>query len=216
MMVGWKVSGGLLVVVLLSAAPVWAAEPAQAMKTAQVQVELEPGNVALVSQLPQPNLGHDATTLQRQGYDWLCGGKCELKLAPGRHSFALTQDNATVTPPSSLDVPVGRSVLRGRYDEGSTVLPWTIIGTSPVTWYASLMVMKAANDGDAVSGGQLALGTGLALTQLVVGIVLLTKTHDTATFTLVPAAPAPVGARLGFERAAWRDQPQGISAQWAF
>jgi len=63
--------------------------------------------------------------------------------------------------------------LHAHYQRGSSTWGWVLVGTSPVTWYASLMAMKGLNGGEPVSGGQVVLGTGIALTQLVLGVVLL-------------------------------------------
>lgn len=183
---------------------------------AQVEVKLDPPHASLVRRLEQPNLDEGATTLQRAGYDWVCSGKCELVLPPGHHIFAVSIDNATAVSPSTVYLPAGRSILHGRHEQSSTALAWVLVGTSPVTWYASLMLMKAANGGDSVSGGQVALGSGLALAQLATGIVLLAKPGETATLTLVPATGAPTSSRFDIEHAVAQNQLRGLSLQIAF
>jgi hypothetical protein len=215
-MISGMTAWGIGVLGLMVTAPAFAAEPAAMTEQAHVQVELEPEDVSLVGRLARPNLGAGATALQREGYDWLCGGKCELVLPPGRHGFSLTKDNATIASPSELDIPAGRSTLRGSYEKASTVLPWVLIGTSPVTWYAGLLIMKGVNGGEAVSGGQVALGTGLALAQLTVGILLLTRSTDSARFTLVPAAAVPAPLLSDRERTAAQNPLHGVSLQLAF
>jgi hypothetical protein len=207
------------VVGVVVAVPALAAEPPARRETqAQVRVQIEPREAALVQQLPQASTSPGATALQKKGYDWLAATGGELALAPGRYTFALTRDAATVVSPSPVDVPAGRSQLRAQLEEHSHALGWVLVGTSPVVWYGSLMIFKGpVNDGDEVTGGQVAISTALAVAELVTGIVLISRASESATFTLVPAALAPARSRFGLEQhAVALQQPQGLSLQLAF
>ena len=208
---------GACLVGMLAAAPAVAAEPvASAEPQARVHVEIAPREAALVRQLPSVSHAPDSTALQQQGYDWVCSGKCELVLPPGQHTFALTTDAKSVVSPSKVDVPAGHSTLRAEYHKGSTTWGWVLIGTSPVTWYGSLMLMSTINGGKAVDGTQIGLGTVIAVTQLVVGVAFVASPGGSTTLTIVPTGAAPARSRFGVERAIAGNQLGGLGVQLAF
>jgi hypothetical protein len=212
-----RVIGWLSLVGVVTVTSAATAEPVAAESQARIQVELEPQQAALVQKLPVADGSPNATALQKQGYDWKCSGRCELVLPPGRHTFGLTTDGGSVVAPSELELPAGRSKLHARYYERANAVGWVVVGTSPVTWYASLMIMKGLNGGVPVSGGQFALGTGIGIAQLVVGIVLVSRPGAGADFTLTPVASMPARSRFGVERQfVARDDVQGLGLQLRF
>ena len=92
MNLGWMGSAGALVGLLLTGRAMAAEPTAPTEPQAQLHVQLEPREAALLRRLPGANFGPGATALQLQGYDWVCGGGCELALPPGRHTLALSLD----------------------------------------------------------------------------------------------------------------------------
>jgi hypothetical protein len=153
----------------------------------RVKVELDPPGTSLLRRASVATATGGSRSITVKGYAELCSDSCTLKLASGSYAFALTPDGERVSEASRLAIPPGDSQLVAHYTSrsGARTLGWVLVATSPVTWYGSLIAMKASNaNGDAVSTSQLLLGTGIGLAQLAVGIVLVALNKDTATFDL--------------------------------
>jgi hypothetical protein len=160
-------------------------------ETSRVKVELDPPEASLLRRASVATATSGEHRVTVKGYAELCSGSCTLKLAAGSYSFALSPDGEKVSETSRLTLPPGDSQLVARYTShaGPRTFGWVLVATSPLTWWGSLIAMKATNtNGDAVSGKQLAVGTGIGLAQLAIGIVLVVLNQDTATFTLTPDA----------------------------
>lgn len=177
---------------LLVASGARAAEPAPLVtvegEEARVAVELEPEEASLLRRSAIGTVTSDRGSAQFQGYDEVCSGSCRVKLPAGAYAFSLSIDGKRVTEAQRVRIPPGDSTLRASFEShsGMRTLGWVLLATSPVTAYGTLMAFKGSNEGDGVTAAQTAVGVGVGVAQLVVGIVLVVVNKDTATFDVVP------------------------------
>jgi hypothetical protein len=162
---------------------------------ARVSVQIEPATATLLQRNALAALQRGGLVVG--GFRELCTGSCRLKLKAGVYSLALSLDGNDVTSAKRVAIPAGDSTLKAHYQShsGKLVAGWLLIGTSPVTWVGSGLLIKAIRDGDAINGAETVLITGLALAQLATGIVLVATGADELGFDIVPLSAARASLR---------------------
>jgi hypothetical protein len=183
---------------------------------AKVAVEIEPASATLLQRDRVAATQHGGLVVG--GFQELCSGRCRLKLNEGTYTLALSLDEGDVTPTKRVSIPAGDSRLTARYEShsGKRLGGWLLIGTSPVTWWGSGLLIKAIRGGKPINGGEVALISGIAVAQLVYGIVLVATGSNELSFDIVPLPAAPASLGLQREVAQEPRRLNGLGLQFAF
>jgi len=182
---------------------------------ARVRVQTEPATATLLNRDRVAIASSGRGSVMAKGFQELCSGSCQLKLKAGTYSLALMLDGEQITDTKSVAIPAGDSQLVARHEShsGKRIGGWVLIGTSPVTWLGAGIVIKATRGGEAITGGQLVLTSGLALAQLAVGIVLVATGGDELDFEVVPMLPAAPAVAYREQEPSRQD---GLALRWSF
>jgi hypothetical protein len=181
---------------------------------ARVSVQIEPRTATLLRRDSFATAVHVA-----KGFEELCSGACKLKLKAGTYGLALALSESELTETQLVPIPQGDSQLLASYESksGRRLGGWVLIGTSPITWLGTGMVIKAARGGEAITAGQGVLITGLAVAQLALGIYLVATGGDSLGFKVVPLLPTSSPSALSRREAlASRLGVNGVGVQLAF
>jgi hypothetical protein len=186
---------------------------------ARVAVQLEPASATLLQRdrLAVATTGRGSITAR--GFRELCSGSCRLKMKEGTYTMALALEGNAITDSVPVSIPAGDSRLIMRHEShgGRRAGGWVLVGTSPVTWWGSGLLLKVANGGDPISGGQVALITGVALTQLALGIWLVATGGDELGVEIVPLPPTANAAAFAPREPTTAQRAfEGLGVQVAF
>jgi len=204
-----RACGALAGLIILAATPAARAEDAggplvrHSGPEASVSVHILPAAATLLRRASLATIvggGPKAT-----GYEEVCTSGCNISVPAGTYNLSVTLDGKEVPESIPVRLPPGPSNLEATLESrsGTRVAGWSLIAAGPVVAYGTLMGFKLAHDGDAVRGGEIAVGLAVGAALVTTGIVLATRA-DRATFVVLPVGARESGHRLGAMAAAAR------------
>ncbi len=125
-----------------------------------------------------------AVAVQTTVYSSMCTAPCEVSMPRGKYTLALSSDGVPVeAEPVSID---GDGTLQGKYSSkaGLRVAGWVVVVGGMAGGFA---IAFTGGDED-LDTTRLLLGTGVAVTAVLVGLILA-NTPDDAEIRFIPGAP---------------------------